>query len=141
MKRQWRSLPAALLTSILMHAAHAQLVAPAAPSTNLSAEVLSDTKGVDLSPYMRSVLSDLKSRWLPLVAEIGHQHFSTPDETAISFTIAPDGKVSSMHLDHPTKNEVFDKTAWSAARSAHYPPLPAGLKDSSLKLRVLFPAH
>jgi len=141
MKLRWRSLAAALFTAMLVHAGNAQLVTPAPPSTNLSVEVLSDTKGADLSPYMRSVFSDLKTRWRLLAPNAERQSVSPSDETAISFTVASDGKVSAMHLDHATHKAAQDRAAWGAISSAHYPPLPPELKDSSLKLRVLFPAY
>ncbi len=100
MKLGWRSLAAALFTAMLVHTGNAQLVTPVPPSTNLSAELLSDSKGADLSPYMRSILSDLKTRWRLLAPNAERQSVSPSDETAISFTIASDGKVSATHLDH-----------------------------------------
>jgi outer membrane biosynthesis protein TonB len=90
---------------------------------------------------MRSVFSDLKTRWLLSAPNPERQSVPPSDETAISFTIASDGKVSAMHLDHATNNAAQDKAAWGAISSAHYPPLPPELKDSFLKLRVLFPAR
>jgi hypothetical protein len=124
-----------------MHSAYAQEIPFVAEShaTNLSVEILSDTKGADLSPYLKTVVSEVRSHWLALVATPGQQ--AIPDETIISLTIAPNGQVSAMHLDHPTKNAAQDKAAWAAITSTHYPPLPMGLKDSSLKLRVIFPGH
>jgi hypothetical protein len=141
MKLRWRSFSVALLTSMLMHTGHAQLITPAAPLTDLSAELLSDTKGADLSPYMRSVFSDLKTRWLLLAPNAERRPVPPSDETVISFTIASDGKVSAMHLDHATHNAAQDRAAWGAIASVHYPPLPSELKDSSLNLRVRFPAR
>jgi hypothetical protein len=105
--------------------------------THLGIEFLSDTKGADLSPYMKTVATELKSHWLPPVATPGQQ--AKPDKTVISLTIAPDGKISAMHLDHSTY-PAQDRAAWTAITSTHCPPLPASLKDSSLKLRIIFPA-
>ena len=139
MKLRGSSFAAALFTSILMHMGYAQLAPPPTPLTNLSVEILSDTKGVDLSPYLKKTLSDLKTHWL-LLAPNGERPSVSPDEPAISFTIASDGKISAMHLDHVTQ-PARDRAAWGAVTSTHYSPLPAGLKDSSLKLRVLFPVH
>ena len=141
MRRSWHVFTLALLTSCLMHSAHAQEIPFVAEvhATHMGIEILSDTKGTDLSPYLKTVASELKSHWLPPVAAPGQQQ-AKPDETLISLTIAPNGQVSAMHLDHPT-NAAQDRAAWAAITSTHYQPLPSGLKDSSLKLRVIFPAH
>jgi TonB family protein len=90
---------------------------------------------------MKSVFSDLKTRWLLLAPNAEGQSVPPSDETVISFTIASNGKVSAMHIDHATRNATQDRAAWGAISSAHYPPLPPELKDSSLKLRVRFPAR
>ena len=147
MRRSWHVFSLTLLMSCLMHSAYAQEIPFVAPShaTNLSVEILSDTKGVDISPYMKTIVSEVRSHWQPPVATPGQQ--AIPDETIISLTIAPNGQVSAMHLDHPT-NVVLDKAAvardraaWTAITSTRYAPLPPGLKDSPLKLRVIFPGH
>ena len=141
MRRSWHVFSLALLMSCLMHSAYAQETPFVAElnQTHMGFEILSDTKGVELSPYLKTVGSDVRSHWHPPVATQGQQ--AKPDETTISLTIAPNGQVSAMHLDHPTKNAARDRAAWAAITSTHYPPLPSGLKDSSLKLRVIFPAH
>lgn len=139
MKLRWRSLSVVLLTSMLMPVGSAQLLDTPKPLTNFSVEVLNDTKGVDLTPYMKGVLSELKTRWL-LLAPNAHQSSSPSDEPVISLTIASNGKISAMHLDRAT-HPALDRAAWGTITSTHYPSLPAELKDSSLKLRVLFPAQ
>jgi TonB family protein len=102
----------------------------------IEVELLSDTKGVDLGPYIRAMLSDLKSHWL--AAADGRRSVSEPQQAVISLTIAPNGQLSAMRLEQKTENTVFDKAAWSATKATHYSALPSGLKDSPLKLRVVF---
>jgi TonB family protein len=143
MKRSYLALAIVLLAPSLTHSARAQEVAPetASHSITLSVDILSDTMGADLAPYMRTTLSAIKNQWQPLVEQAGQQHLHTPDETVISLTIAPDGHVSAMKLVHSTGNAMLDKAAWTAMTSAHYGPLPAELKDAPLKMRIHFPAH
>ncbi len=143
MKRSCLALSIVLLAPTLTHRAHAQEAAPETEShtITLSVDILSDTKGVDLAPYMRATLSAIKNQWQPLVAQAEHQPLRAPDETVISLTIAPDGHISAMKLEHSTKNAALDKAAWAAITSVHYDRLPAGLKDEPLKMRIHFPVR
>ena len=144
MNRLWLALAVVLLAraSLTSHA-NAQLAAPAASSQgfNLSTDILSDTKGADVSPYIRTTLSAIKSHWLPLVAHADQPPLRAPDETAISLTIAPDGHLIQMKMEHSTGNAAFDRAAWASITSARYSPLPSGMQDSPLKMRIHFPAH
>ncbi len=144
MNRLWLALAVVLLAraSLTSHA-NAQLAAPAASSqgSNLSTDILSDTKGADVSPYIRTTLSAIKSHWLPLVAHADQPPLRAPDETAISLTIAPDGHLIQMKMEHSTGNAAFDRAAWASITSARYSPLPSGMQDSPLKMRIHFPAH
>jgi TonB family protein len=122
---------------------YGQQLPPATPShaSGLRVEILSDTQGADISPYIRTIVSDIRSHWLPLVAKASVQTPSGADDTIISFSIAPNGQVSAMKMEHSTQNAALDKAAWNATQSAHYSPLPSGMEDSPLKVRILFPSH
>jgi len=139
MKRSCFALAIVLLASSLMSSMRAQEAVRTVPA-NLAVEILSDTQGADLSSYIRAMLPSLKTRWSSLVAETKQPPLHQPDETVISLTIAPDGHVSAMKLEHSSGNPTLDRAAWGAATSTHYAPLPAAMKDSSLKMRILFPA-
>lgn len=143
MNRSWFALAIVLIAPTLTNLTHAQEAAPAtlSPGSNLSVDILSDTKGADLTSYMKTTLTAIKNQWEPLVAQVEHQPLSTADETVISLTIAPDGHVSAMKLEHSTAEAALDRAAWTAMTSVHYTPLPSGLKEAPLKMRIHFPAH
>ena len=120
---------------ITAHAqATAQKAAPQTPVLKLSVGMLSDTGGVDVSPYMKSMVSDLRKSWFRLAVDTANQPLTKKEETTITFGIAPDGTVSAMKLDDSTHNLALDKTAWGAVQATSYLPPPTG----SLKLRVHF---
>src|SRR5215467_14778116 len=104
MKRRCLALATVLLASGPMSFVRAQEAVRTAPShpTNLSVEILSDTKGADLSSYIRTMLPPIKARWSSLVTETKQQPSREPDETVISLTISSDGHISAMKLEHST---------------------------------------
>jgi TonB family protein len=133
-----RFLAVILFASCLITPAHAQATtqkaAPQPPVLKLSIDLLSDTGGVDVSPYVKSMVSDLRKSWLRLAVDTANQPLTKKEETTITFAIAPDGTVSAMKLDGSTHNVALDKTAWAAVQATSYLPLPTG----DLKLRVHF---
>lgn len=141
MKKLLPFLSIALLAPCLIKSASAQPSAPASPlqspGLNLSSEILSDTNGADLSPYMKTLVSGLKTRWLPL-ANAANQPPLKQQQTAIDITIAPDGHIQAMKLEDSTHTIALDKAAWSAAKETTYLPPPTGIKDQTLKLRIHF---
>jgi TonB family protein len=142
MKKPLRLLFIALLTPCLITPAYSQATAqtpvPQPSNLRLNLDLLSDTNGVDLGPYVRTLISDLRKHWLPLVEETENQRPMKQEETIIEFTIAADGGISAMQLKDSTKDTALDKAAWNAAKSTSYLPPPTGMKDSNLKLRVHF---
>jgi TonB family protein len=131
-----------LLVSGLMAPAHTQVTAPAvlpqSSDLTLGVDLLSDTHGADLGPYMRILIADLKKRWLPPATESANRPTPKQEETLIRFTIAPDGHISAMRLESPEQETALDKAAWKAATTITPLPLPAAMKDSSLTVLVHF---
>ncbi len=109
---------------------------PAADVT-LNADLLSDTKGTNLDAYMRSLLAEIKAHWTP-VAAAQRERPLEQQKTDVRCTIAPDGTLLAMRLEHASDNAPLDKAAWNATRDAVYGPLPTGLRDAKLEVRVHF---
>jgi len=104
----------------------------------LAADILSDTQGVDFSPYMRQTLAMIEKSWVSsLPEEVAHA--KTSQETVIRFTISRDGAISAMELVESASQLGVDRAAWGSITSvAPLPSLPAGFNGSSLILRVQF---
>jgi len=141
MKSLLRFLAIALLTPCLIQSASAQATAHAVPTQSpdlkLGVDVLSDTGGVNATPYMRSLIADLKKHWSSQVAQTT-QPSPKQQETVITFTIAPSGQISQMKLESPTHDSALDQAAWNATKTTSFSPPPAGMTDPNLKLRVHF---
>ena len=102
-------------------------------------DILSDTQGVEFGPYLRKVLPAIKKMWLPLIPEEARPPLNMQASTAIRFTIDPDGKIGSMHLDGSSHQVKIDRAAWGAIVGiGQFPPLPADFHGPYLELRLHF---
>jgi TonB family protein len=102
-------------------------------------DILSDTQGVDFGPYLRKALPTVKKMWQPLIPEEARPPLNIQANTAIRFTINPDGTIGSMHLDGGSHQAKFDRAAWGAIIGVgQFPPLPADFHGPYLELRIHF---
>jgi TonB family protein len=112
---------------------------PQHPGLNGSAEILSDTMGVDFGPYMQRVIAATYRSWLPLIPESARPPLSRQGKVGIEFRINPDGSVKQMILKFPSGDVALDRAAWGGVTGASpYPPLPKDFKGPYLALRFGF---
>jgi membrane protein involved in colicin uptake len=105
-------------------------------SPNLSFDILSDTKGVQLNSYLRSLGSELKDRFVVAASAGLADSLPRQQEATLVLTIAPDGKLSSLQTE--TQDSRITRAAWQAAKGATYAAIPVGMRSSGLKFRVHF---
>ena len=112
---------------------------PQHPGLNGSAEILSDTMGVDFGPYMQRVIAATYRSWTPLIPESARPPLSKEGKVGIEFIIAKDGSVKQMVLKFPSGDLALDRAAWGGITGASpYPPLPKEFKGPYLALRFGF---
>ena len=100
-------------------------------------EVLSDTQGVDFSPYLQRVRQDIERNWHSLVP----QSVSRKGNVAIECAIAKDGKLADMFLIARPKpdDDALVRAAWGGiTKSNPFPPLPSKFAGSFIALRFRF---
>jgi TonB family protein len=106
---------------------------------NGSAEILSDTMGVDFGPYMQRVIAATYRSWIPLIPESARPPLDKSGKVGIEFRINPDGSVKQMILKFPSGDVALDRAAWGGITGASpYPPLPKEFKGPYLALRFGF---
>ncbi|HEY0162634.1 MAG TPA: TonB family protein [Edaphobacter sp.] len=104
---------------------------------NTGVDVLSDTMGVDFSPYLRRILRQIYNTWLPLIPEEARPPLNKQGETLIRFSILPDGRIGSMNLDGSTQDQALDHAAWGSITGVgQFPPLPKEFHGPNLELRI-----
>ena len=102
-------------------------------------EILSDTQGVNFTPYLHKILRTIYDRWLSLLPDDARPPKRLSGETLIRFTILPSGVISSMHLDGSGHEDSLDRAAWSAITGlGTLPALPAEFHGPNLELRIHF---
>jgi TonB family protein len=114
--------------------------AQAAPrNIGVGVDVLTDTQGVDFSPYFRQSLQMIRSSWVSLLPPDARPPFNAQGETVIRLTIGPDGKIMAMHIDESSKEVKLDRAAWGAITGAgQFSALPKDFSGPSLELRIHF---
>jgi hypothetical protein len=102
--------------------------------------IVSDTQGVDFTPYLQRVVQITHSSWTPLVPKEVEAPIFKTGEVKICFKILPNGKVKDrgMVLQGRSGDVALDRAAWGAISTSLYPPLPAEFKGPYLELLVLF---
>jgi len=109
---------------------------------NLGAlDVLSDTMGVDFSPYLARVLHDVKQNWYNLIPESARPPIMKKGKVAIEFAILKNGSVAGMRLEQggSSGDPALDRAAWGGITASNpFPPLPQEFGGQYLALRFHF---
>jgi TonB family protein len=102
-------------------------------------EVLSDTQGVDLKPWLDNWRSMTTQTWHELIPKEVNSPMK-PAKVVIHFKILPDGRLmeGSLTVDSSSGDEALDRSAWDAITESNYPPLPAEFQGPYFELRALF---
>jgi TonB family protein len=99
-------------------------------------EVLSDTMGVDFSPYLQRLLQNVKENWYRSIPESA---MDKKGKVTIEFAILKDGSVAGMDRVLSSGDIALDRAAWaSITRSNPCPPLPANFSGPYLGLRFTY---
>ena len=103
-------------------------------------EVLSpNPDNVNLDPYLRRMLQQIRDEWIPLIPEEVEPPLSKTGSTLIRFAILPDGRIGAMHLDGSTHDDALNRAAWGAITGVgQFEPLPPRYHQPNLELRIDF---
>jgi TonB family protein len=102
-------------------------------------EVLGNTQGVELGPYLQTVEKSIKLNWYNLIPESARAPIMKRGDVVIEFAILKDGKVAGMKLVSSSGDVALDRGAWGAITACNpFPPPPLQLAGSVLALPVPF---
>jgi TonB family protein len=105
----------------------------------LTADILSDTQGVDFAPYLKQALPMFRKLWISSLPEEVTRDRDSQTETVIRFTISQDGTISRMELVEASHIITVDRAAWGSITGVgQLPSLPRGFNGPSLILRIHF---
>jgi TonB family protein len=136
----WHGLAAVLLIPGLLTAQEVlQPQVTDKPTDIGTVEVLTDTQGIDLVPYLNQVIKTVRDIWFRSIPERVDSPVRMRGEVAIEFGIKRNGRVEGMKLVQPSGNVMLDRAAWTGiSYSSPLRPLPDEFKGDHLPLRIRF---
>lgn len=108
-------------------------------STHGPIDVLNDTGGVNVHPYLDKVLPLIKANWYSLIPETAHPPISKKGKVLVKFNIQKDGQITDvLFVDKSGENDL-DRSAFGAINASNpLPALPADYTCKSLVLQIHF---
>jgi TonB family protein len=102
-------------------------------------DIVSDTMGVDFSPYLSRVLHDVRENWYTLIPEVARAPLMKKGKVSLEFAILKDGHVAGMRLISPSGDVSLDRAAIGGITGSNpFPPLPGEFRGQYLALRFHF---
>jgi len=105
-------------------------------STPSQAEILTDTRGVDFSPYLARIRSSIRSHWMPMIPLQAHTTFLMQGDVSIDFYVKKDGKVEGIKIHKSSGEEALDHAALGSITASNpFPPLPSEFTGERIGVR------
>ena len=138
----------ALLTAVQILPSHLALAYPLqdapphssdTPTAGVGLQVLTDPKGVDIRPFVESLLASVKHKWhdgMPASARRGDK-----GKLSVDFRIQQDGKLidDSVKVLSSSGEKDLDDAGVNAIRSASpFGPLPDKFSQPFIEMRIYF---
>lgn len=102
-------------------------------------DVLTDTKGYNIKPYLSEVIAGVRNSWYLLINNDSHFPKQKKGHVTIEFRVTKDGHVSDVKYRETSGNESLDRVAYSAiAGSDPLQAIPAEFPCRFIKLRFNF---
>jgi TonB family protein len=102
-------------------------------------DILSDTMGVDFSPYLSRVLQNVRENWYNLIPEVARAPIMKQGKVTIEFAIEKNGQIAGMRLVSSSGDVALDRAAWGGITASNrFQPLPSEYGGQYLALRFHF---
>jgi len=102
-------------------------------------EVLSDTKGFNLKPYVKEIVAKMRTTWITLAPNTVRAPLNEQGHVSIEFRLMKDGHIEDVKYHESSGNEGLDRAAYGAIMgSGPMPPLPAEFQCQFVELRFHF---
>jgi TonB family protein len=102
-------------------------------------DVLSDTNGLDLRPYLAQLLRQIKAIWYENIPEAARPPIRKKGKVSIEFRVMKDGKIEDMKYVETSGDAPLDRAAYeSIIASNPLSPLPSGFPCEYVALRFHF---
>src|SRR5262249_45521630 len=82
-------------------------------------DVVTDTKGIDIEPYVQKVIKRLRASWYSVIPAPARAPELKSGTTKIEFSIACDGKLNGIRIVESSGDRDLDGAAWTAVSESN----------------------
>src|SRR5215469_6311338 len=109
------------------------------PEKHGPVEILSETKGFNMKPYLHQVIETVRTNWFLQIPDIARAPMAKKGHVSVEFQVRHDGHVSDMKYRETSGDEALDRAAYGAIKGSDpLQPLPGEFQCQSIKLRFNF---
>ncbi len=100
-------------------------------------EVLTETHGIDIQPYLNTMLERVRDEWYSAI----HRYIKKPESrrgaVEVEFAVTRSGDVQDIKITKPAADDL-DRAVSEALKSVSLPPIPKALPMEQLRFRFHF---
>ncbi|MGB6384410.1 MAG: TonB family protein [Terriglobales bacterium] len=112
---------------------------PPNPQKDDAIDILTDTKGVDVHPYLDQVLPKIKANWYSQLHWSAYPPIRKKGDVWIDFRVMKNGKITKVKYHKSSGDVALDRAAYAGiVDSSPLPPLPTGFACQYLELGIHF---
>jgi TonB family protein len=102
-------------------------------------DILSDTKGFDMTPYLNHVVEKIRTKWYEQIPDVARPPVAQRGNVSIKFRVMKDGHVNEVKYDANSGDERLDRAAYGAVTASDpLLPLPGKFECQYIDLRFHF---
>lgn len=102
-------------------------------------QILSDTMGVDFTPYIGQLRSRIYPAWVRNIPDVARKPMSKQGTAILEFSILKDGRVAGLKLTQSSGDKSMDLAPQTAIISVTpLPQLPVAFRGDYLQIRCRF---
>ena len=102
-------------------------------------DVLTDTRGFNVKPYVKDITARVKPTWFSLVPKSARWLIKQQGHVSVDFRVTKDGNVADVKYHETSGNEGMDRAAYGAITGfGPMPPFPAEFQCQFIRLRFNF---
>jgi TonB family protein len=109
----------------------------APPTSSATVEVLTETHGINIQPYLDVMLSRVRDEWYIAI----HQYIKKPEArrgaVEAEFAITRSGEVEGVRITKSAADDL-DRAVTEALKNVSLPPIPKALPMEQIRLRFHF---
>jgi TonB family protein len=127
------------MISTVSHGQNTQSPAKPAGIEERGIDVLTDTKGFDVEPYLKEITGVVRSRWIWGGPDTARPPKREQGYVVVDFRVTKDGNITDVKVHRTSQSDRLDRAAYRAiSGSSPLPPFPGEFQCDFIELRFHF---